>query len=186
MKTQPRKQHLIDIAYRLFNEYGYHATGIDKIVSESGVSKATLYKHFSSKEELILAVLQQRHQQLMMRIQEYNQAAIQTGEPPALAIFDALHDWFQSETFFGCNVINASAEYSQRNDPIHQFSALHKARMMEITRQLLPEQRQDLAIQLQLLVEGAIVCAHVHGNKNAAQQAKKMALTVLAERRIQA
>ena len=55
-----RRDHLIDTAIRLFNENGYHATGIDKILAESGVAKMTLYKHFKSKDELILAALARR------------------------------------------------------------------------------------------------------------------------------
>ncbi|WP_461519559.1 TetR/AcrR family transcriptional regulator, partial [Porticoccus sp.] len=109
---QPRRQHLIDTAHRLFNEHGYHATGIDWILAESGVSKATLYKHFRSKEELILAVLQQRHAYFMTLLEEAVAKARKNGQQPVLVIFDVLDAWFESEGFFGCNFIKASAEYA--------------------------------------------------------------------------
>lgn len=179
---QPRKQHLIDTAYRLFNEHGYHATGIDLVLAESGVSKATLYKYFRSKEELILAVLQQRHEQQIALIQRTMEQARENGEPPTLAIFDALDSWFRSEAFFGCNFINASAEYTQDDDAIHQLAARHKARVQQLIEDnlgALGEDKAPLAAQLSLLVDGAIVYAHTRGDKNAAKLAKKMAARLL-------
>lgn len=180
---QPRKQLLIDTAYRLFNEHGYHATGIDWVLAESGVSKATLYKYFRSKEELILAVLQQRHEQQIALIQRTMEQASEKGEPPALAIFDALDNWFRSEGFFGCNFINASAEYAQEGDAIYQFAARHKAQVQRLIENSLGTGGKDkahLAAQLSLLVDGAIVYAHTRRNKNAANLAKKMAVRLLA------
>lgn len=179
---QPRKQLLIDTAYRLFNEHGYHATGIDWVLAESGVSKATLYKYFRSKEELILAVLQQRHEQQIAMIQRTLEQASEKGEPPALAIFDALDNWFRSEGFFGCNFINASAEYAQEGDAIYQFAARHKAQVQQLIENSLGtggEDKAHLAAQLSLLVDGAIVYAHTRGDKNAANLAKKMAVRLL-------
>jgi len=103
---QPRKQHLIDTALILFNKFGYHATGIDLILAESGVSKATLYKHFRSKEELILAALQLRHEQVVSKLQNKIESNKQdsTNTNPlenVLVIFDNLSEWFNTETFFG-------------------------------------------------------------------------------------
>lgn len=180
----PRQQHLIDTAYRLFNEHGYHATGIDWILAESGVSKATLYKYFRSKEELILAVLEQRHHQLVALIEQVMAAAIEKGEPPVLSIFDALDQWFRSDGFYGCNFINASAEYASETDPIHQFAARHKAGMQDLIEQALtglsPNRKKRLAANMALLVDGAIVFAHTRSEKNAAIMAKKMAAQLLA------
>ena len=184
MALQPRKQHLIDTAYRLFNEFGYHATGIDRILLESGVSKATLYKHFRSKEALILAVLEQRHTELTEQTEAGMSRARALGEPEVLAIFDGLDQWFQTKGFFGCNFINASAEYGQRGEAIHDFAALHKERLRcSLERSLQsasPELKVELSEQLMMLFEGAIVSAHVRGKRNAAQVAKKAAQRLVA------
>ncbi|HBA34369.1 MAG TPA: hypothetical protein DCZ12_09570, partial [Gammaproteobacteria bacterium] len=136
---QPRKQHLIDTAYRLFNEHGYHATGIDRILAESGVSKATLYKHFRSKDELVVAVLQQRHEQLMQAIGAAIGQARSGGKLPPLIIFDVLDEWFRSDHFFGCNFINASAEYAQEGHAIYRLAAEHKAAMQDLIESSLVE-----------------------------------------------
>jgi len=172
---QPRKQHLLDTALVLFNQQGYHATGIDLILAQSGVSKATLYKHFRSKNELILAALQQRHEQVLSMINTKVNEANQAGESGLLAIFDALHQWFNSDTFFGCNFINASAEYADPEDPIHLFAAQHKQAIVDLIRTQLSAADQDKADQIGLLVEGAIVMAHTRGMKQSALMAKEMA-----------
>ncbi|MEP1383574.1 MAG: TetR/AcrR family transcriptional regulator [Paraglaciecola sp.] len=172
---QPRKQHLVDTALTLFNQNGYHATGIDLILAQSGVSKATLYKHFRSKDELILAVLKQRHNQILSNINTKIEEAAQTGSHPVLGIFDGLHEWFNSDDFYGCNFINASAEYAEAHDPIHVFAAEHKQTIVDLIKTQLSVADKNLAEQIGLLIEGAIVMAHTRGVKNAALMAKEMA-----------
>ncbi|WP_417698123.1 TetR/AcrR family transcriptional regulator [Psychromonas sp.] len=186
---QPRKQHLIDTALILFNKYGYHATGIDLILAESGVSKATLYKHFRSKEELILAALQLRHEQVVSKLKdkvEGNKQSPKNNDPVenVLVIFDNLSEWFNSETFFGCNFINVSAEYADSNHPINIFAAKHKQVIVDIIAAQLATKATDKATQkkadqIGLLVEGAIVMAHTRGMKQSALIAKEMARIIL-------
>jgi AcrR family transcriptional regulator len=180
---QPRKQHLIDTAYQLFNAHGYHATGIDRIQAESGVSKATLYKYFRSKEALILAVLKQRHNQVLALMESYMQKAREAGENPTLAIFDALNDWFHTEGFFGCNFINVSAEYNEKGDPIREFATEHKTSIRQLIMDSLDtgskKTRQRVAGEIALLVDGAIVYAHTSGEQNAALLAKSVAAKCL-------
>ncbi|MFT2092851.1 TetR/AcrR family transcriptional regulator [Paraglaciecola sp. 2405UD69-4] len=177
---QPRKQHLVDTALALFNQNGYHATGIDLILAQSKVSKATLYKHFRSKDELILAVLEQRHNQVLANIHQKIEQATSPKMHPVLAIFDALDEWFNSDNFYGCSFINASAEYAAALDPIHVFAAQHKQAIVDLINTQLTPSDAKLAEQISLLVEGAIVMAHTRGIKNSAITAKEMALNLLA------
>ncbi|MEP1448561.1 MAG: helix-turn-helix domain-containing protein [Paraglaciecola sp.] len=177
---QPRKQHLIDTALILFNQHGYHATGIDLILAQSKVSKATLYKHFRSKDELILAVLQQRHTQILVMIKAKVEEAKQAGSSAVLAIFDALHQWFNSDDFYGCNFINASAEYADASAPIHAFAAQHKQAVIDLIKTQLSAEDKTKAEQIGLLVEGAIVMAHTRGAKRSALMAKEMAQHLIA------
>lgn len=172
---QPRKQHLVDTALILFNQHGYHATGIDLILAQSKVSKATLYKHFRSKDELILAALQQRHTQILVMITAKVEEAKHVGSPGVLAIFDALHEWFNSDDFYGCNFINASAEYADARDPIHVYAAQHKQAVIDLIKTQLSAEDNTKAEQIGLLVEGAIVMAHTRGVKHSALIAKEMA-----------
>ncbi|MEP2651705.1 MAG: TetR/AcrR family transcriptional regulator [Paraglaciecola sp.] len=176
---QPRKQHLVDTALTLFNQFGYHATGIDLILAQSKVSKATLYKHFRSKDELILAVLDQRHNQILSMINSKIEHTALKSTHPVLGIFDALDEWFNSDDFYGCNFINASAEYAASLDPIHVFAARHKQAVVDLIKTQLAATDTSQAEQISLLVEGAIVMAHTRGVKNSAITAKKMAQFLL-------
>lgn len=176
---QSRKQHLIETAVRLFNQYGYHATGIDLILAESKVSKATLYKHFRSKDELILAALALRHEQVLTAMKGKISDAYHRGELAELAVFDALDEWFNSANFYGCSFIHATAEYADPINPIHIFSAQHKQAIVELIGEQLSLEDSHKADQIGLLVEGSIVMAHTRGMKNAAILAKEMAKGLL-------
>ncbi|MYM64443.1 TetR/AcrR family transcriptional regulator [Pseudomaricurvus sp. HS19] len=184
MAAQPRRELLLDTAQRLFSAEGYHATGIDRILAESGVSKATLYKHFASKEELVLAVLRRRHDQFLQAMERHLQAA--EGEP-VLQVFDLLHQWFHSGDFHGCNFINASAEYAQESPAILACTRQHKASVRQLLEQWLPTvpevSRAGLAERLALLMDGAIVSAQAGGNADAALTARDMARSLLSHYR---
>ncbi|MCF7981686.1 MAG: TetR/AcrR family transcriptional regulator [Pseudomonadales bacterium] len=190
MSKQPRKEFLLETAYRLFNEQGYHATGIDMILAASGVSKATLYKYFRTKDELILEVLRRRHDEFDAVVDSYIQNYLNNNGEGAsahrvvLVIFDALNDWINSEQFFGCNFINASAEYGAKDDPIHRFAAVHKESLRDKVKTLLTglknSQREMLADQLLMLIDGAIVAAQVRGDSKSALTAKKAATALIA------
>jgi len=185
-----RRDHLLETALRLFNTHGFHATGIDKVQAESGVSKTTMYKYFKSKDELIQAVLERRHQQfgewITARINvlsEDKYAGLAEGK--LLALFDTLDEWFHTETFCGCNFINASAEYTELMNPIHKIATDHKLSLADYISTLIPDlehgDRDELAKEICLLVDGAIVCAHTVGIKDSAERAKRMSLLLLKE-----
>ncbi len=182
MNKQPRKELLLDTAFRLVNEHGYHATGIDWILAESGISKATLYKYFESKESLILEVLRRRHEQLQNRLQEALQSS-QDHPLGVLVVFDVLTEWFNSGEFFGCNFIKASSEYPSRNDEIHAYAAWHKESVKKLLNAALKpipaKQRNTLAESILLLMDGAIVTAQVRGDMHAAEKARAIATTLL-------
>ena len=186
---QNRRDHLVSTALKLFYKHGFHATGIDTILAESGVAKKTLYNHFKSKDELIIAVLQLRDQQFLESIREAipRLAQAQQGDPRmarVLAFFDAINEWIQAEHFYGCAFINASAEYPRREDPVHVACASHKKLMVQFIEELLSELRladsRQMARQVALLVDGAIVNAHTGNDRDAGLVAKEAARQMLA------
>ncbi|MFT5719071.1 MAG: AcrR family transcriptional regulator [Oleiphilaceae bacterium] len=187
-----RREHLLNTALSLFNQYGFHATGIDKIQAESGVSKTTLYKYFKSKDELIKAVLELRHEQFGQwfesRVNEIAKAEyVDVPDGHLKAVFDTLSEWFHSDTFFGCNFINATAEYSDITHPIHRYSSEHKLGLSRFIQSLLHDvpgvEREELSLEILLLIEGAIVCAHTSGLKESAERAKRMMGFMVASHR---
>lgn len=181
MATNKRDQ-LLGTAERLFYTEGYHATGIDRILSESGVAKMTLYKHFKSKDELILAVLDARQRPMLERL---NKARSKLPAREALlGVFDGLHNMVHNpDAFCGCLFINAAAEYQDREHPIHQRAAAYKAEfqnyLLELLQALNAPEPVQLARQLQFLIEGALSMAHIEGPGEQALLAKAAAEQLL-------
>lgn len=177
-----KREQLINTAQDLFYRVGYHATGIDRILAESGVAKMTLYKHFRSKDELILAVLEARQQDMREQLQQLR-ASLAPREA-LLRTFDGLHDWIGQDGFCGCIFINAAAEFQDREHPIHRQAARVKADLaahfLELLQTLAVAQPQHLANQLQFLLEGALSMAHLQGPGQQALQAKSAAEVLLA------
>jgi AcrR family transcriptional regulator len=180
----PRREHLIETAARLFNEHGYHATGIDRILAEAGVAKMTLYNHFRSKDELILAVLRRRDETFRNRLMRAVEQAVDTPRERLLAIFDVLGDWFRSKDFHGCMFINASAEFGAPDSAIRATSCEHKRLLTSFVEELARDagavEPAALAGAVMLLIEGAIVSAQINCDCAAADQAKRAAETLIA------
>ena len=181
--ASPKRDQLVATALDLFNRDGFHATGIDKILSEAGVAKMTLYKHFKSKDELVLAVLRRRDENFRNWFMREVESRAKTPRARLLAVFDTLADWFGGRDFSGCMFINASAEFAEHDDPIHAAAAEHKGLVLAYLREQAEAAGADdppgLAMELMLLMEGAIVMAYVAGLADAAGQAKAAARILL-------
>lgn len=169
------KERILQAAYELFSQHGIGAVGIDTIIARSGVAKMSLYRHFKSKEELVLAFLKRRE---MLWTHEWLEAemlaAVHTPTGRLLAIFDIFDRWFQKQDFEGCSFINVLLEAAP-SSPIHQAAARHLA---EIRTIILTQadgaglaEPERFAQTWHFLMKGCIVAAN-EGNRNAAKQAK--------------
>jgi AcrR family transcriptional regulator len=183
--SSPKREHLIATAFRLFYQDGYHAVGIDRILAEAKLAKMTLYHHFASKEELIVAVLERRSVQVNERIQTLLKEAGPSPRKRLLAYIDRYEAWFASKEFNGCPFIRAVAEYPEIHSPVHQAAIRHKQSGIDTLLELLsglgiagPE---PVAQQISLLIEGAIVTAHTFGNPAALAHARNAALVLVKE-----
>jgi AcrR family transcriptional regulator len=179
-----RRDHLVGTALALFSKHGYHATGIDRILAESGVAKMTLYKHFRSKDDLILAALRRRDEEFRRWFQAEIENRATAPHERIMAVFDVLETWFKDPEFNGCCFIHAAGEYGGKDNPVHAAAAEHKARVQSYLRDLAQSAgvsaADDVAHQLMLLVNGAIVAAHVSGDTTAARGARILAEALLA------
>ncbi|MBX7105706.1 MAG: TetR/AcrR family transcriptional regulator [Gemmataceae bacterium] len=184
-ETSEARQRILETADRLFYQEGIRAVGIDRIVAEAEVAKMSLYKHFASKDELILAVLKYREEAVL---EFFRSAMEQHGKRlknTLRAFFAALKDWFENPGFRGCAFQNAAVELA---DPSHagtQFVLGHKRRFAEFLTGLVAEAVGPGATRLApvvcLLVEGAIVTAVVQQTPEAADVARDAALKLVAE-----
>lgn len=181
--STPKRDLLLDTADRLFYRDGFHAVGIDTILSEAGLAKMTLYHHFASKEELIVASLKRRGAAIGAGVTAAMEAAGPSPRKRLLALFDWYEAWFKSKGFNGCAFIRAAGEYPVLESPVHQVVMQQKQKSRENIELLLTEMElpaaKSLAAQIQLLLEGAIVCAHTYGDPTTLSAARDAALALI-------
>ncbi|WP_373376646.1 TetR/AcrR family transcriptional regulator [Cupriavidus nantongensis] len=158
MATPSARDRILDTAARLFYQEGYRATGIDRIIAESGVAKMSLYRHFASKNALIAAFLARRHDEWMAWFRQDVKARL--AERPRLdVIADTLADWFGRD-FRGCAFINVVAE-AGGDAQAQQQAAAHKADLeafvADIAARLGLREPQAVGAEAMLCIEGMIV-----------------------------
>jgi len=178
-----KRDELVQKALKIFYRDGFHATGMDTLVRETGISKTSMYKHFRSKEDLILATLRLRDEQFRNDFYRRVEELASGPKDQLLAAFDALGEWFAEDSFKSCMFIKASSEYQDKKHPIHAAAAEHKRLLAVFFEKLATEASlkdpETLARQLLMLAEGAIVIAHLHGLDNAASDAKRSAKVLI-------
>jgi AcrR family transcriptional regulator len=182
-QTGDARGRILETAYALFSRHGIHAVGIDRIIAEAGIAKATLYRHFPSKENLVLAFLELREERwtrgwLMVEAERLARAP---GER-LLAAFDALDEWFHRADFEGCSFINTLLEIDDPNSPIHRAAAHHLAVIRELmngyARDAGARDPEEVGFRAQILMMGAIVSA-ARGDLDAAKRARAFAALLL-------
>ena len=120
------RERLVAAAIELFYRHGFAAVGIDRVIATAGVTKTTFYKHFESKDDLMVAAVERRDE---WETQAW-QCAVRklAGEDPVkqfLAMLDVMDIWFNDPDFRGCMFMNAAAEFPNPHDPVHRAAAAH-------------------------------------------------------------
>lgn len=184
MRRDEKKDHLIETAARLFNARGYTATGVDQVIAESGIAKTTLYRHFGSKEDLIVAVLRRIDERFRDDMRRFVEAKSSDPCERLLATFDFLEAWFRDERFHGCPFVSAAGEHAPRGNPVFQEAMVHKrlvkAYFEDLARAAGLADPKRIAEEINLLHEGAVAVAHVTGDPEAARTAKETAARLIA------
>jgi AcrR family transcriptional regulator len=177
------RERVLRAAYDLFCRHGVQAVGVDRIVAEAGVAKMTLYKHFRSKEELIVATLELRGE-LWTRGWLGRSLAEHPGPPGAtlLAIFDNLDEWVRSDDFDGCLFNNSLLETHDADSPVRAGALEQRTNVRELIRELADAAGapapETLARDFQLLMTGTIVAAE-EGDLGAPRRARRLAELLL-------
>jgi AcrR family transcriptional regulator len=183
MKRAEKREHLVDVAARIFNRHGYHAAGIDQVIAEAGIAKTTLYRHFESKEDLIVAVLKRIDEQYRDNMRQAVDNLAKAPKDKLLATFDYLETWFRDKSFYGCPFVNAAAEYSDRRSQVFKEASTHKRLVMTYFEELASAAKladpRRLANEINLLHEGATAVAHITGDAGEAQKAKVIAKALI-------
>jgi AcrR family transcriptional regulator len=184
-RPEPRER-ILESAYELFAHKGIRAVGVDELISHAGVAKATFYHHFSSKDELVLAFLEQR-EQLWTKgwVEEGARARGDTPEEQLLAIFDLFDEWFHRHDFEGCSFVNVLLEFGGGSaHALGRASAGHLDNIRSVVRTLAEEaglrDPVSFALSWHILMKGSIVQAG-EGDREAAKRAKAIARTLIDE-----
>jgi AcrR family transcriptional regulator len=166
---------------------GFRSVGLDQILADVGISKTAFYKHFASKEDLLVAALEDHYQKLE---QDFLRLVRERGGDSPLAqlraLFDAVENILDSEGFRGCVFVNASMEFPLPHEPAHVAAAQSKAAFERLVREIAERAGADdpaaLAQELALVMEGAYVTRHVSGNRDTINIARRLGERVIAMR----
>lgn len=178
------RRRVIAAADRLFYEHGFRAVGMATLRSSAGVSLKHLYVLFPSKEAIILAVLEHRHELWLGEV-KHTVAQADSSEEKLLAVFDFLDTWIRSETFRGCVFINAFGELGAESPAVAQRAREHKHAFRHLLGQLVDQAHlpKDLTDELMLLAEGVQATAAITGETHLAQHARRAAEALVASAR---
>jgi AcrR family transcriptional regulator len=174
-----KREQLIQAALELFSKNGFHAVGVDTISERANITKRTLYHHFKSKEELILAALRYYDERFRNDFMRSVEGKTESPVGRLLAVFDVVEEWFGTKNFSGCLFVGAMGEYPEEGTPIRRVCQESKALTREYIKGLAEkaqlENAKQLSEQIILLIEGAITMAQVNKSSISALQAKKAA-----------
>jgi AcrR family transcriptional regulator len=177
------RERILLTAYELFSRHGIRAVGVDRIVAESGVAKTTLYRHFASKDDLVVAALALREERWSRDWLEHEveQRGGSAGER-LLAIFDLFGDWFRTDDFEGCLFTRTLLELGDRttSPAIASVDALSRiaAWLTGLAEEAGVRDPVRFAGQWQLLMLGSLVSA-AKGDVEAAADARQVAALLL-------
>jgi AcrR family transcriptional regulator len=191
LETVPRVQsdaraRILDTSYELFSRRGVRGVGVDEVIARAGVAKATLYRHFRSKDDLVVAFLERREQRWTRDwLETEARRRGSTPEEQLLAIFDVFNEWFHREDFEACSFINVLLEMGAQH-PAGRASAQHLENIRSVVRGLAEEaglrEPGSFAHSLHILMKGSIVAA-AEGDSEAAHRAQALARLLIDEYR---
>jgi len=164
LATLPARERILVTAHDLFYRDGIRATGIDRIIAESGVAKLTFYRHFPSKDELVRSFLAYRHERWMAWFVD---ALGRHGARPGAGLAPlsaAMAEWFADPAFRGCAFVNTVAEVGGSLPDTAAIAQRHKREMEQVIADLLPDRprREQVARAAAVAVDGAIVRAQMN------------------------
>ena len=166
MKRAGVKEKVIETASRLFYYNGYNQTGINQIIEEAGVAKASMYVHFRSKEDIAVAYLKQRHGSWMGQLGTYV-AKHKNPKARMLGCFDFLKVWLEEVNYRGCGWQNIITDLPEDHNKIKDQAVLHKSLVRDWIHEVLLEvhpkkKATQLGDEIHVLLEGAIILSQIH------------------------
>ena len=180
------RERILETAYELFSRRAIRDVGIDEVIERAGVAKATLYRHFPSKDELVIAFLELREERWTLAwVDAEARRRGTTPEEQLLAIFELFDEWFHREDFEACAFVNVLLEMGPAH-PVGRASARHLASIRSVVARLADEAAlrdpESFARSLHILMKGSIVSA-AEGDVDSARRARSMAAVLIEQHR---
>jgi AcrR family transcriptional regulator len=180
------RERILEAAYELFSHRGIRDVGVEEVIARAGVAKATLYRHFPHKNDLVIAFLELREQRWTLGwVEAQARARGETPEEQLLAIFDLYDEWFHRDDFEACSFVNVLLEMGSAH-PAGIASVQHLKNIRTVVRRLAEEaglrDPDEFARSWHILMKGSIVSA-AEGYIEAAQRAKALARLLIAQHR---
>ncbi len=171
------RERILDTAYELFSRRAVRDVGVDELIEQAGVAKATLYRHFPSKDDLVIAFLEGREERWTLAwVEAEARRRATTPEEQLLAIFELFDEWFQRDDFEACSFINVLLELGPAH-PAGRASVRHLASIRTLVGRLAEEAAlrdpASFAHSWHILMKGSIIAA-AEGDAQAAQRAQSM------------
>ena len=181
------RERIVGAAYELFSRHGTETVGINAVIEHAGVAKRTLYRHFRSKDELVVEFLRVRGERWTKSwLQGEVERRATAPDERLLAIFDVFHDWFQRKDMEGCSFINVLLEVDDRTSPVRRATVEHLAAIREflatLAHQAGIEDSEAFARRWHILMKGSIVSAQ-EGDLEAARRAQEVGRVLLERER---
>jgi AcrR family transcriptional regulator len=178
------RERLIDAALKRFKRDGFREVGVEQIFGDVGISRTAFYKHFASKEDLMVAALDVQTRILR---EIFRDKVRERGGPTAVgqlrALFDVVETFVESDEFHGCVFINASIEFPLLHEPAHQAAMRNRAEIVEMIHALAERagaaNAMGMADELCMLIQGAYIARQMTGRRDVVGVARRMADDVI-------
>ena len=177
------RDHVLEVASRLFYEKGVRNVGIDEIIKESGVARMTLYNNFGSKDQLVKEYLNLTSERFLAEYREKIERAAKSPSDRLVAAFSILDEWFSSKDFRGCWITNATVEMPKHDGPVREaresYHAALRVLFLDLAREAEVSDPDELVEQLLVIQRGAIISALLESDPSAAERASRVAKRVV-------
>jgi AcrR family transcriptional regulator len=173
------RERILVAASTLFHTRGINATGVDTIVAEAGIAKMTLYKHFRTKEDLVLEVVTRRSREFAEKLAAKLDKSTSGPVEKLQRLFDYVEEWLADPQCSGLPFLKASAEFPQPDSPVHRLSAELSQEFRDYITGLAREAGirapEALGLQLAMLIEGAVLSEQLSRGSGALEHARQAA-----------
>ncbi|MET9291070.1 helix-turn-helix domain-containing protein [Streptomyces sp. NPDC003077] len=180
-ETVHPRERLLNVAAELFYAKGIHTVGVEQLVKEAGVTRATFYRHFSSKEGLVIAYLRERDARVKRAVEAIVHA--HRGREALLEIIAMVAGSVERPEFRGCGFLNAAAEYPDPRHPVRVCVAEHRSWFRGVLREVVSQtghpDPERVARALMVLRDGAMSGGYLDDQHDVARTLREAAESIL-------